>query len=174
MRKRGALSLAEVVIAVFLLGSVALAVFSMAHMAFVAQRRNENQLAATLEAQSVMAEVRIWANQPANFLGDWSKYNSPFPAPHVPEYTAQVRCIPAGRALDSPCKGLEAQWEGTPEGVRRMPRAVVPVEVTVSWSERPSDRVSLTSYVGEPKRDISVTQVNVAGPDPDQPRRQRR
>lgn len=163
--KRRALSLAEVIISVFLLSFAALGVLSMARMAFVAQRRNENQLAATLEAQAIMAEVRVWASNPDNFLGNWSHYSAAFPAPHVPEYKAQVRCLAAGRSLDSPCQSLEAQWDGTPEGMRRMPRAVVPVEVTVAWSDRKSDRVVLTTYVGEPKR-VPV-KAEVTGPSPD-------
>ena len=162
MKRRG-LSLAEVIIAVFLLSFAALGVLSMARMAFVAQRRNENQLAATLEAQAILAEVRVWASHPDNYLGNWSKYGAPFPAPHVPEYRAQVRCLPAGRALDSPCQELEAQWDTA--NVRRMPRAVVPVEVTVAWSDRESDRVVLTTYVGEPRR-VPV-KAEVVGPIPD-------
>lgn len=163
--KRRALSLAEVIISVFLLSFAALGVLSMARMAFVAQRRNENQLAATLEAQAIIAEVRVWASNPDNFLGNWSRYSAPFPAPHVPEYRAQVRCLAAGLWLDSPCHSLEAQWDGTPEGVRRMPRAVVPVEVSVAWSERESDRVVLTTYVGEPRR--VPARAEVTGPNPD-------
>ena len=163
--KPRALSLAEVIISVFLLSFAALAVLSMARMAFVAQRRNENLLAATLEAQAIMAEVRVWASNPDNFLGNWAKYSAPFAAPHVPEYQAQVRCLPAGRALDSPCQALENQWDGTPEGVRRMPRAVVPVQVTVAWSDRDSDKVVLTTYVGEPKR--VPARAEVTGPNPD-------
>jgi Tfp pilus assembly protein PilV len=166
MSKR-ALSLAEVIISIFLLSFVALGVLSMARMAFVSQRRNENLLQATLVAQSVLAEIRVWAQDPDHYLSNWAAYNNQqMPAANVPEYTVKVRCQPAGRALDSPCQALESQWAGSPQGVRRMPRAVVPVEVTVAWGQRSTDAVVLLAYIGEPKRSLTGVVVNLTGPNP--------
>lgn len=165
MSKR-ALSLVEVVISLFLLSFVALGVLSMARMAFVVQRRNEHMLEATQIAQSAVSEIRVWASDPDHYLGNWSAYNNQtLPSP-LPEYTVGVRCRPTGQALDSPCAALEAQWDGTSQGVRRMPRAVVPVEVTVAWGTRSTDAVTLFAYVGEPKRDLTGHQVVFTGPVP--------
>lgn len=165
--KRRALSLAEVVMSVFLLSFVALAVSSMASMAFRAQRRNEHVLSATLAAQTVIAQIRVWAQNPDHYLSNWADYdNKSFAAPNLPDNTVKVRCLPKGRSLDSPCQALEAQWVSAPAGVRRMPRPVVPVEVTVAWSPARGDSVTLVAYIGEPKRDITNAQVQVVGPNP--------
>ena len=157
--KRG-LSLAEVIISVFFLGFVSLIVLTMLETAFKAQRRNVNLLQAGLIAQTTMAQIRVWAADPANFLGNWSAYNGvTLPSPDYPGYSVTARCgYPGsgnpGCALYSPCSQLESQWVGTPQGARQMPSAVVPVELKVSWSSDPHDSIRIVSLVGEPMRSL--------------------
>ena len=45
-----------------------------------------------------------------------------------------------------------------------MPRAVVPVEVSVSWSADPKDQVQVLSLMGEPLRDTTGAVVTVSDP----------
>lgn len=154
------------VVSLFLLSFVALGVLSMTRMAFVAQRRNEHILEATQIAQSTLNQVRAWALQPDHYLGNWSVYDGVAVASPLPEYSVHVRCRAQGVALDSPCSALEAQWQGTPQGIRRLPRALVPVQVQVAWSANPADQVRLLAYMGEPKRDLTGIQVLTSGPQP--------
>lgn len=161
---RRAFSLVEVIISIFLLGGVAMGVLSMTQTAFVAQRRSENLLQAGLLAQQTMNEVRAWAEDPDHFLGDWSSQNGrQF---NSGTYQVTITCRPEGRRLDSPCQSLEAQWEGTPQGTRSMPRAVVPLEVRVAWSPLEKDSLKLTSLIGEPQRDLTGARVVVSDPNP--------
>lgn len=72
---RRALSLTEVVIALFLLSSVALTVISMTRMAFIRQRRNQHAVEATIIAQSALNGARAWALDPDHYLENpWSAY----------------------------------------------------------------------------------------------------
>ena len=66
--------------------------------------------------------------------------------------------------IDSPCAELETQWEPTNRGKRTMPNAIVPVELTLSWSTDAKDQVSILTYVGEPKRDVTGITFKVNGP----------
>ncbi|MBS2037299.1 hypothetical protein JST97_20090 [bacterium] len=166
MRLTRGMSLLEVVFAVFLLAFVGLSVMLMADTAIQAQKRNQNLLRASLVAQSKLSEIRAWAEDPANYLSDWSAYSGSSPDPNYPDFRVNVRALAAGRSIDSPCQELESQWEGTPEGKRSMPRAVVPVELTVSWGNTSRDQLVLVTYVGEPLRDLTGSVAVVSDPNP--------
>lgn len=164
---RRALSLLEVIISLFLLSFVGLGVLSMAESAFRAQKRNEHVQLCALIAQSTLSEIREWAQSPQNYLGNWSAYNGKqAPWKNSSVYTVSIKCLPNGRAIDSPCRSLEQTWRSSPHGARTMPRAVVPVEVKVSWSSVPQDSVSIVSYIGEPKRSLAGATTSVTGPNP--------
>jgi hypothetical protein len=103
---RGAFSLVEAVVAIFLLSFAALSVLSLTQSGFVAQKRNQEIARAN----------------------------------------------------------LVAQWATTPRGKRTMPNAIVPVELKISWSDRELDSLTVLTYVGEPKRDVSDIKFDIVGP----------
>lgn len=152
-RDRTAFSLLEAVVAVFLLSYAALSVLSLTQSGFVAQKRNQEVARANLVAQSVISDIRLWAEDLNHYSGSWSDYNRTFVPVGFPEYKVTVRSRAAGRPIDSPCAELESQWEATPRGKRTMPRAVVPVEITITWSDDVRDQLVVLTYVGEPRRD---------------------
>ena len=157
-------SIVEAVVAIFLLSFVALSVLQLTQSGFVAQKRNQDIVRANLALQSVIADLRIWGEDLGNFKGSWALYNGTFTPSEYPEYTVTARCLPAGRPIDSPCAELETQWEPTTYGKRTMPNAIVPVELTISWSTDPRDGLTILTYVGEPKRDVSAINFIVTGP----------
>lgn len=165
-RKSGAFSLLEAVIAVFLLSYAALSVLSLTQSGFVAQKRNQEIAKANLVAQSVISDIRMWAEDVNNYKGTWAHYNGTVIPAGFPEYRVAVRAKAAGRPIDSPCAELESQWDPTPREKRTMPNAVVPVEVKVSWSDNPRDQLTVLTYVGEPHRDVSAIRFTVGGPNP--------
>ena len=165
-RKSGAFSLVEAVIAVFLLGYAALSVLSLTQSGFVAQKRNQEIAKANLVAQSVIADIRMWARDVNNYKSGWSAYNATITPVGFPEYKVTVRSQASGREIDSPCAELESQWEPTDRGKRTMPNAIVPVELKITWSEDPRDKLVILTYVGEPRRDVTGISYVISGPDP--------
>ncbi len=165
-KRKPAFSLVEVVIALFLLSFAALSVLSMTQTGFVAQRRNQEIARANLVIQSVVGDMRLWAEDLNNFKSSWAPYNTTFSPPDYPGYQVRARALATGRPIDSPCAELETQWEPTTQGKRTMPNAIGPVEITVFWSSDPLDSVTVITYVGEPKRDITNIQFEVTGPNP--------
>lgn len=160
-----AFSLIESVIALFLLSFAALSVLSMTQTGFQAQRRSQEIAKANLAAQSLIAEIRMWAEDFNNFRGAWAPYdNVTLTRPDYPEYTITVRVGEAGRPIDSPCAELESQWIPTPGGARVMPNAIKPVEITVAWSPNTLDRMTVLTYIGEPKRDTAGVLYDITGP----------
>jgi Tfp pilus assembly protein PilV len=163
---RRALSLLEVIVASFLLSFTALGVLSLTQSAFNSQRRTQHLQDASLIASTHLARIRQWASSATNYYGSWALYNGVSQGWKGGVYTVRTRCTPAGRACDSPCNGLEADWRSSSHGSRSMPSAVVPVEVTVSWSTDPRDTFVVVSYVGEPDRNPADISMTVTGPTP--------
>ncbi len=158
-------SFTEVVIAVFLLAFVALTVLSMTQTGFLAQRRNQELGEATLVAQSIIAEMRVWGSDINNYQGSWGPYNRTFTYPGT-KYEVSVRARAAGRPIASPSLEMESQWADTLRGARVLPKGVVPVELVISWSNRIKDRLKVVTYVAEPWRDVSGARFDVVGPAP--------
>ncbi len=165
-RKNGAFSLVESVIAIFILGYAALSVLSLTQSGFVAQKRNQEIAKANLVAQSVIADLRIWGENIANYKSNWGAYNTTITPVGFPEYRVTLRSRAQGREIYSPCAELESQWELTKRGWREMPNAIVPVEIKVTWSEDPRDKLVILTYVGEPRRDIAGITYEITGPSP--------
>ncbi len=165
------LSLTEVIISLFLLSFVALSILSMFQTGFIAQKRIQRGNQANFIMESLTSEIREWATDYDNFISSWPLYNRTYPAPENPDFTITVRAIHKGlpalsRPLYSPSEELESQWVTNPRGPRVMPTAIVPVEISVSWSPSPSDRVTSMFYVGEPYRDPTGAVATVTGPTP--------
>lgn len=163
-RRNSGVSLLEAVIAICLLSFAALSVLSLTQSGFVAQKRNQEVARANLVVQSVIADIRVWALDIDNYQSDWAAYNGTITSPDFPGYEVKVRSQPSGRDLDSPCSEMESQWDATDRGKRTMPSAVVPVELSVSWSSNEKDVVRVLTYIGEPKRDITGITYEVTGP----------
>lgn len=167
-RSQVGLSFTEVVIAVFLFSFVGLSVLSMTQVGFLAQRRNQELARATMLAQMLVAEIRVWGADIGNYQGQWGYYNREFTHPDYSHFKVKVQSQAEGLALDSPSSELESQWATTEREARTLPRAVVPVEITISWSGRAKDRLRVVTYVGEPVRNIEGATFTVKGPDPPQ------
>lgn len=163
-RKRGAFSLLEAVIAIFLLSYAALSVLSLTQSGFVAQKRNQEIAKANLVAQSVVSDIRLWARDINNYQGNWATYNRTYSPTGFPEYEVTVRSLAAGRPIDSPCAELESQWAPTTRGKRTMPSAIVPVELKITWSDKAEDSLTVLTYVGEPRRDTVGMTFDIVGP----------
>lgn len=161
------LSLTEIVISLFLLSFVALVVLSMTQTGFLHQKRNQELAKASLLASKAIAEIRIWAQDVANYQSDWSRYNTVLTYPEFPNHRVEVRAEALGRPLDSPSNELESQWSTDPKGTRTLPRAVVPVEITVRWSGNQRDTFRILTYVAEPWRDATGATYTINGPSPD-------
>lgn len=159
-------SIIEAVIAIFLLSFSALSVLSLTQTGFLAQKRNQEIVRANLVIQSVVADMRLWAEDIGNFQSSWAPYNRTFSPPGYPDYKVRARAVATGRAIDSPCAELESQWEPTDRKKRTMPNAIVPVELTIYWSEDPGDALTVLTYVGEPRRDVTNIKFLVTGPSP--------
>lgn len=164
--RTSAFSLVEAVIAIFLLSYAALSVLSLTQSGFVAQKRNQEIARANLVAQSVISDIRIWAENIDNYKSSWSPYNRTFTPTGYPEYKVTVRSAASGRAIESPCAELESQWATTDGQSRTMPNAIVPVEVKITWSDDSRDQLTVLTYVGEPRRDPSTITFEVTGPSP--------
>lgn len=159
-------SLVEVVISLFLLSFVALVVLSMTQTSFLHQKRNQDLAKASLLASRAIAEIRIWAQDVDHFQSDWSAYNTVLTYPEFPNHEVEVRSFAMGLPLDTPSDELESQWEGDPRGTKTLPRAVVPVEITVRWSGNERDAFRILTYVAEPWRDATGATFNITGPSP--------
>lgn len=162
--KLRAFGLLEAVIAVFLLSYAALIVLSLIQSGFIAQRRSQQMARANLVAQSVVADIRIWAEDIDNYRGDWADYKGTYSPPGFPDYNVTIKVVEDGRPIYSPCSELESQWEGTERGSRKMPNAIVPVEVKVAWSDDLRDQLTVLTYIGEPRRDTAGINFHVTGP----------
>jgi type II secretory pathway pseudopilin PulG len=168
-RTRSAFSLLESIVALFLLSFAALSVLSMTQTGFQAQRRSQEAARANLAAQAVAAEIRLWAADINNYRSGWATYNGTLSLPDYSDYTITVRSRAAGRPIFSPCSEIESQWlpaanPAANRGARSMPNAIVPVEIVVAWSPNILDRVTVLTYVGEPKRDLSAPTFVYGGP----------
>lgn len=164
-RKRPtAFTLLETVIALFLLSFAALSVLSMTQTGFQAQRRSQEIAKANMVAQSVIADMRIWAEDINNFKSGWAPYNTTFTPPGYPEYQVTARALSTGRPIDSPCAELETQWATETQGNRTMPNAIVPVELVIAWDTGPLNQITVLTYVGEPKRNVVGVVYEISGP----------
>lgn len=158
-RVRG-LSLAETVLALFLLTAGCLMMVQLFHQASRADRRTQQVESAIALGEKTLARVRSWASQPANFDSNWAAWNTTLTDPEFPSLTAQVSSQAAGRALASPATRLEQPYGA--QG-RQLARMVVPVKVEVSWGTAARDRLVLFTYCAAPAHPLAANpQVEVS------------
>jgi Tfp pilus assembly protein PilV len=160
-----AVSLAEAIVAIFLIVSAVMVSTSLFHSGLRYTRMTQTRAMAGMYGRKVMQEIRSWARQPANYDSDWSTYQgAELVDPDYPGFVARVACLAAGREALSPSLGLEEMY-----GARayRLPRASVPVRVNVAWGQ-PEQTLTLMSLVGEPERELdedpTVVIQRVSGP----------
>jgi hypothetical protein len=150
----------------FLLLTAILIVVLLFHQGLRHTSRANQLTAAVRLAENKMAEIRKWAQDPANFASAWTPYkNVTSRDPEAPSFFLHIDCQPTGLATDTPCSALEALHD--PDR-RTLNVSVVPVRVRVSWHPTDSARsVSLLSYVAAPVREVARLQVDRTGGDPD-------
>lgn len=162
MTRRG-LSVAETVVAMFILVAAMLVLITLFHAGLRQTTRVKAQAIAANLARNRVEQLRGWANAPAGGgfnYDDWSPYaDVTVTDPAFPEYQVRIRSL--GHRLYSPCSLFESEQTDPVYGNDLAQR----VEVTVSWDDQ---NLRLTTLVGAPRRlwgspALSVTP-NSAGP----------
>ena len=158
---RRGLSLAETVVASFLLLIGFLVVARLFHTSLRYQEWIDSVNLATLVGEESLESVRAWAQQPANFKILETTYN-----PQILNQDGMRIEILAGAALTmgSPSNDLEAAYPVTER--RLMRGSFKPIQVTVLWHR---DRFVLHSLVGDPPHEVRVgnpIQLVVSGANP--------
>ncbi len=149
-RARRGFSLLEAIFASFLmLTSIAIATF-LVSASMRASASNEKKIVASMVAESAMEEIRASANE--NYTALSGTYNNrTWTYPNFPDY--QVRSRVDWDPLSVPCSSLEQQYAANaefPAPARTVfGRSLWKVEVDVSWSALPRDRVRLLSHIAD-------------------------
>lgn len=154
-------SLAEAVIASFLLLGAVLMSVSLFDGTMRAEVGNEKRVLAALAAESAMAQIRNAAD--TDFLQLVSDYhNQTINLPNFPNF--QIRSRVKNTRLANPCTPLEdgqytdADVFPLPEG-RFLKRSAYKVQVDVTWEEGGSQGISITENIVNftPSTDFEVT-----------------
>lgn len=145
-RARG-LSLAETVLALFLLTAGCLMMVQLFHQASRAERRTRQVESAIALGEKTLARVRSWASQPANFDSNWATWNTTVTDPEYPGLSVAMSCTGTGRALASPASRLENPYGAK---ARQLLRMVVPVRARVAWGSGPQENLTLITYCASP------------------------
>ena len=161
---RRAMSLAETVMAIFLLLVGGLACLQLLIQTSRYQKDVKELTRATLFADTVLNRMRAWAQDSTNFNSDWGIYaNQSFSDGAFPNLIARVRVGPLKRTLLAPCGRLEAEFL---PNQRDLGPCMMPVHVTVAAQSGGSRRaVDLVTAVAEPPRLAGAVKVTRgAGP----------
>ncbi|MCA9795883.1 MAG: hypothetical protein KC910_28945, partial [Candidatus Eremiobacteraeota bacterium] len=160
---RRGLSIAETVVAMFILVAAMLVLITLFHSGLRQTTRVKAQAVAANLARNKVEQLRGWANTSSgsgfNF-DDWSPYaDVTVSDPDFPEYRLRIRAM--NQRLYSPCSLFESE-QSDPVYANDVAEQV---EVTVSWDDQD---LRLTTLVGSPRRDwgtpaLTVTP-NSAGP----------
>lgn len=151
-RPRG-LSLAETVLALFLLTAGCLMMVQLFHQASRADRRTQQVESAVALGEKTLARVRSWASQPANFDSNWATWNTTLSDPDFPGLTVTMTSTPAGRPLASPASRLEVPYGSN---ARQLSRLVIPVRARVSWGNGPQENLTLITYCAAPAHPMAA------------------
>lgn len=151
-RPRG-LSLAETVLALFLLTAGCLMMVQLFHQASRAERRTRQVESAIALGEKTLARVRGWASVPANFDSNWATWNTTMTDPEFPGLAVTLTSTAAGRALASPASRLENPYGAR---ARQLPRMVVPVRARVSWGTGVQENLTLITYCAAPAHPMAA------------------
>lgn len=155
------LSLAETVIAVFLLLCACMVVVALFHSSLRYSSRVLVHNAAARVAEKRLAMLRVLARQ--DFYGPvWATYTGvPAPDPDEPEFRVAIR--QNMDTLSSPCSSLENLQGGR---ARTLSSSFRRVTVTVSWlPTTTANQLSLTSLIGAPARSVNGCSLTVQALD---------
>ena len=163
---RRGFSLAETVVALFVLSSSVLVVLALFDSSLKEHRRAQKVAIAVMLADRIVDRIRAFARDPVHFATGWATYNGvTFSEPDEPAFSIRTDCVPAGRELLSPCETLEALY---PADQRKLRTSVVPVRVRVSWEGGgPACEVSVVTELAEPPRVAQTIVLNRVGGPPD-------
>ncbi|MFN8609353.1 MAG: hypothetical protein U0931_17575 [Vulcanimicrobiota bacterium] len=140
------MSLAEAVVALFLLVAVVLTVLSFLSIASQSQHNTLKVLQASRFATQCLERVQAWGGQPANFA-NWAIYaDQTCLAPDQPGLSCRIQAARKPISRFSPTLSLEDGWAPP----RELPEAVVQLKVTAAWAGGRPPAVTLHSYVVRP------------------------
>ena len=153
MNARG-LTLAETLIALFLLSGAAMASLALLTQAGRNQRLTLETLTANRFATVCLERIRGWAHDPNNFATGWSIYaDTTVLEPSYPGLSARIQAAPTYQPLTSPNASLEAAFAPATRSLNDSMRAV---KITVTWfSTRPRTLV-VQGWVGAPLRTVGA------------------
>lgn len=156
-----ALSLAETVIAVFLLLCACMVVVALFHSSLRYSSRVLVHNAAARVAEKQLGMLRVLARK--DFYGPvWGSFTGvPAPDPDEPDFQVAIR--QSMDTLKSPCSSLEDMQGGR---ARTLSSSYRRVTVTVSWQPvNPANQLSLTSLLGAPARSVNGCTLSVQALD---------
>ena len=145
---RSGLSLAETLVALFLLAGGALACLTLLISASNHQRLTHELLAGTRLAQQCQERILAWAEEPSNFASLATTYaDLTLSDPGFPGMTARIQTDSNDTELVSPNSSLELPH--APD-IRRLPGRSRAVKVTVSWNFSRPRSLSLQVLIPAP------------------------
>ncbi|MFN8608220.1 MAG: hypothetical protein U0931_11860 [Vulcanimicrobiota bacterium] len=168
MKEKRAVSLAETIVALFLLTGVVLVIVTLLHTMLRYGQRVELQSLAALAADQRIEQIRAWSRRKTgvtyNFENLITTYDGSVTSdPQFPDLqlTTEARWQP----LDSPGSALEQPYADK----RRLNTSAVLLRVRASWQSRTLARnLVVTSLIAapavRPKPTLTITQVNGGSP----------
>lgn len=145
MKPRG-LSLAETVIALFVLVVACLGCVQMFHVGLRSGALTEKRSVAAFLANKRLTQLQVWAKDPSHF-SSWSGYPNG-PDADFPDYGLQTTV--SDYTAFSPCSGVQ----GSP--ARQLQRSLKRVQVDVSYPPFTSaDHLKVVSLIGEPPHSLA-------------------
>lgn len=163
-----AATLAETIVALFILVYVFIVVANLTHRGLAYGGQSASLARSALFAETLLAEMRAWAFEPVNFDSDWSTQSGLRTHPDFPGLTANVHVIcnssdpdASRRELYSPCSSIEF-GQAHPRVFRN---SCVWVQVSVPLNSTGSRNLELVTLIGEPWRELNpVLNVSRSGP----------
>jgi hypothetical protein len=159
-RDRLGSSLIETLVALVLMTGCVLLVGALLHRAQRYQRRSESLLEASALANQVSGEVRLWAQTPSNFDGDWSFWNGrQFQEPNFPNLWVRVD-ISNPLTLYSPDRLSESAFSDP----RQLSNGGRCVRISAGPDLASSlGRVRIWTQIAPPRPDPSAARIEVTG-----------
>lgn len=152
--RRGS-SLVETIIALVILAGSLLLVTALLNRSNRYQQRSESLLDAAALADRVMAEIRVWAQTPANYSGNWATWNGQIKEdPDFPGLQALVDIKAENQRIFSPDNPTELAFAA--------PREMVEGSVTVRIQAArdvtsPVGRIVIWTLIAPPTPDTTAT-----------------
>ena len=151
MKQRG-LSLAETVVALFVLLVGCLGSIQMFHVGLRASSMSEKRAVAAFLANKRLTQLQVWAKDP-NHFANWSGYPNG-PDLDFPDYSISV--THSDYKAYTPCSQVQAA------SPRQLLKSLQRVQIEVAYPPfQPEDHLRLVSLLGEPPHDLTDVTVLV-------------